>query len=657
MKTAGPNPFVGPRPFKPGEPLYGRDRELTELYFRLSADRIVLLHSPSGAGKSSLVYAGLIPRLRQRFDVWRPTRVNQEPPAGVDVANRYALSALQGFEEGIPEDLRRGAGDLAGLTLADYLAARPRRPGAPESVLVIFDQFEEVLTIDPIAPDAKKAFFDQLGQLLRNPGVWALFVIREDYLAPLDPYARRVPTHLRNRYRIDLLGLDGAREAMVQPALQGRREFPAVDQLLHDLATMKVQLPDGSFEEQTGRYVEPVQLQVVCRRLWNAMPADDLSIDPEDLQRFGDVSKALGAYYDDSVAAAGGDKVADERAVRQWFDDHLITAGGIRGQVLMESNASGGLANGLIESLRDTHLVRAEKRAGATWFELAHDRLIEPVRESNSAWRDEHLSEVQQRASLWEKQDRHSGLLIKDGELAAGERWAAENPGSLKEEERRFLEASREAQDIVEREQRHARRIKKWAIAAMIVSVIALAASVVAGLKWQEAAEKRQEADDQRKKVEELILKANRQGGRIRDLKQILEGPLIGLITPRARAEVLEEPTGRSIRDYKDRQLYAITLWIDLPDVRKMEVEEVEYLFLDSRNGRKHRSFHPNPKTGGERNGGFAITYTGWGCVNTVQLTIRGNGQDLGHGLFDLCEALRSLSEIHDIPQKYIPQK
>src|SRR5690606_31393647 len=34
------------------------------------------------------------------------------------------------------------------------------------------------------------------------------------------------------------------------------------------------------------------------------------------------------------------------------------------------------------------HLIRAEERLGARWYELAHDRLIEPVRLSNQTWRE-----------------------------------------------------------------------------------------------------------------------------------------------------------------------------------------------------------------------------------------------------------------------------
>ena len=54
-RVAGANPYIGPRPFRDGETLHGRDREVRELYYLLSAERVVVLHAPSGAGKSSMV--------------------------------------------------------------------------------------------------------------------------------------------------------------------------------------------------------------------------------------------------------------------------------------------------------------------------------------------------------------------------------------------------------------------------------------------------------------------------------------------------------------------------------------------------------------------------------------------------------------------------
>ena len=124
-----PNPYVGPRAFETGETLYGRDRELQDLLDLLIAERIVLLYSPSGAGKSSLIHAGLIPRLREiGFHVLPVIRVNQEPPQDLKgrpnpadqepasqpldstSINRYLFSTLLSLEEGLsPEQQMEGS--------------------------------------------------------------------------------------------------------------------------------------------------------------------------------------------------------------------------------------------------------------------------------------------------------------------------------------------------------------------------------------------------------------------------------------------------------------------------------------------------------------------------------------------------------------------
>jgi WD40 repeat protein len=486
-EASAANPYPGPRPFVAGETLYGRDREVTRLFYLLSAERIVVLHSPSGAGKSSLLNAGLVPRLRgERFYPWPTIRLSQPAANG---GNRLVGSAIASLEDGLPERLRRPAEELAGVTLAEYVAGRPRRPGAPASVVLVFDQFEEVLTLDPLEVEARREFFQQLGEALENPEVWALFALREDYLGALDPYRDEVPTRLGNTFRIDLLTREAAVEAITQPAHDAGRDFApdAADRLTEDLATVSVQLPDGSFEKRTGIYVEPVQLQVVCRKLWDDLPWDDLSAEAltigiEDLQDAGDVDVALGHYYDSRLAEIARDDLPTERRLRAWFGERLITPGGIRSSVLREHETSGGLDNDSIDRLLDTHLVRSEQRSGATWYELAHDRLVGPVRDSNKAWLDTNLSPMQRQATLWSEEDEPPSLLLRGRDLKAAEKWAREHPASVLDVERKLLARSRK--------QRRTSRLKLGAL--LLATVVLSSLAVLLGYLYVDGRHARQ---------------------------------------------------------------------------------------------------------------------------------------------------------------------
>lgn len=516
MANSGNNPYVGPRPFEKGRNIFGRDREITTLYYLLSAERIVLLHSPSGAGKTSLIQAGLIPKLEKRFEVWGPTRVNLTPSEKASAnVNRYVRSAILGFEQGLNEADRRNEEDLAGLTLSEYVKSRRDES---RNIVLIFDQFEEILTVDPPAFEAKQEFFAQLGELLLDPRVWALFALREDYLAPLDPYAEKVPTHLKNRFRLDLLGLDDAAKAIENPGKEAGREFTpeAVDKLLADLATMKVQQPDGTFIEQPGRHVEPMQLQVVCRRLWDRLPKDHLLIDENDLATIGDVTEALSGYYAGEVEKIAGGDARKERSIREWVGNKLITPDGIRGQVRRGAGQSEGLENQLIAKLVDAHLARGEQRGGAVWYELAHDRLIEPVRNSNQAWFDQHLHQVQKTAALWESQGRPDGLLLDGSYLPEAMEWAKQNESTMTAAERKFLESSTAKQEAIERERqsiererRNAKILKRLFGAMVVLALLACLAAGMAYWSYRKAEEQRTRAEQSEKDSRNLLYVSN----------------------------------------------------------------------------------------------------------------------------------------------------
>ena len=278
----GRNPFVGPRSIQYGEKIYGRSREITELADLLVANRILLMYSPSGAGKTSLIDAGLRPRLDELGIHLLPTiRVGLD--TGHDTGrsptrNRYLASTMQSLDERRPSEPDDEPGPAATATfehyldqLADELGDADRdRPGERLHHCFVFDQFEELFTLDPTDQPAKLEFMKQVGRALRDRRWWALFSMREDFIAQLDPYVKHIPTRLRTRYRLDLLDDRAAIEAAKGAAKDADVDFAddAVRRLVDDLRSVNVQHGETSTTEQ-GPYVEPVQLQVVCRQLWN----------------------------------------------------------------------------------------------------------------------------------------------------------------------------------------------------------------------------------------------------------------------------------------------------------------------------------------------------------------------------------------------------
>jgi len=452
------NPYVGPRSFERGEQLHGRERELRELTRLLVAERIVLCHSPSGAGKTSLIQASLIPTLEmeRRFTVYPIVRVNLEPPEqlGSASANRYVLSVLRGLEATRPPGEQIELTALAAMTLHDYITQRAPAQAALDDRVVIFDQFEEIITVEPMNIAAKTEFFTQLGALLRrDEGLWALFALREEFVATLAPYLDYIPRRFRTTYRLPLLDREMAVQAIRNPALRAGLafDFEAAARLADDLCRVRMDYPDGRTEFQTGMFVEPVQLQVVCYRLWSRLDPDATAIGEADIAIQGDVNSALAEFYNEQIALIVEQTGYDERAIRDWVDQKLITPEGIRTQVLQGRDQSEGLPNKVVLALVATHLVRSERQRGAAWLELAHDRLIEPVRAANSVFREANLSAAQRQATLWEQENRPARLLLHSQALAEAEAWAEANAARVSPIERAFIQTSRRASDATRR--------------------------------------------------------------------------------------------------------------------------------------------------------------------------------------------------------------
>lgn len=544
------NPFVGPDSVPAGRPLFGRHDEIETLLDLLLADRVVLLYSPSGAGKSSLINAGLRVELERRgFTVSPILRIGEAAPPEVKDANRYILSTLLSLEKH-QEALDPGRlQQLARMSLVDGFQPNPF------GEVLLFDQFEEVLTADPFDNPAKDEFFRQLGTLLRAKGRWAVLAMREDYLAGLDPFTRYVPTRLANTFRLKLLSaelpaepdvlLRGAMEVVVNtaeskmkangsPRVHFAREAAA--ELISNLRKVRQLQRDGTWREHEGDFVEPVQLQVVCRQLWEDLPSGTTAITVRDIRKSVNIDGALGRFFTSTLTQIAKGNPGLERDLINLFHQHLITKQGTRRQIRAEEVAHLPMA-----ALVKAHIVRSETRLGTT-YELAHDRMIDPVISECAKWEKSHLEQWQRDAEIW-NEERTPGRLARGAAYNAMRRWIESNPGyGFRKYETDFYDQSRAAAVS-------AAWLKGLRIAATAVGLVAIAAAILSLNLWRSAVKARDEAEIARTKANAASVEAREQADLARE-------NLSRMYAEKAQAAERDVADGGGAGSYRDAWIY-----------------------------------------------------------------------------------------------------
>lgn len=529
--TRLPNPYVGPRPLNSTEKdkLGGRSKEISQLLNLLIAERIVFLHAPSGAGKTSLIDAGLRPRLEEMGKFWVSPllRVNKLPNdrrilEGSAAGQRYVYSVLQSLEEAVKPGAKLPQEELAQYSLSKYLDERLADVVEGRRVVLIFDQFEEILTVDPYDVTGKHAFFARLGKALKDRTRWALFAARADYLYGFERYQRPIPTRLNNTFELRLLEHDPERPPGEDPAVQAIQTpactvtAPNTDEGIRfddDAAEYIVTELSKTNQGRITPYVEPVLLQVVCRRLWNRLRADgkldDGDISLPEAKNLTDIDEALALYYAECVADVArsrskedgrGDRPAGEvpattdrdiekreRVIREWVGGQLINESEKRTTVIATGDSAA-----FAEDLVQVHLIRKEDRRGEFWYELAHDRLVKPVLDDNAKWFAANLSLLQRQAREWNEAtpDQARNLLLRDQDLELATQWAKAHDEVLRDYEREFLQISQAAEAerqkeiaAAQREARIAKRLLYASVALLLLLALALAAGVFAALR------------------------------------------------------------------------------------------------------------------------------------------------------------------------------
>jgi YVTN family beta-propeller protein len=406
-------PYIGPRPFRRDEKdqarFFGRDTESDEIIALITSHRITLVYAQSGAGKTSIFNAQVIPSLENYgFQVLPIARVqptsaqisskddNNYVPS--QIKNVYIYNALQSLRPEI------NAQSILDSSLFEFLDKEfqtyEEEDGEMRPQVLIFDQLEELFRSYPDNNwlEQQKGFFEQVADSLdNNPLLRVVFIIREDFLAQLDPFVTILPEKLRAHFRLEPLGRKEAILAIKSPlgkVLQNASEDERADieseinALLSGLLKIYVEVPGGGIRQLEGEFVEPIQLQVVCRRWWHER--QEASKTPgnkkSSLEDLGNVDNALQDFYEDAILTASKQTGIHESKIRIWCQKKLITSSGTRSMVHRGQNTTEGIDNNVIDWLERKYLIRKERRAGASWYELTHDGLIKPITSSNAKW-------------------------------------------------------------------------------------------------------------------------------------------------------------------------------------------------------------------------------------------------------------------------------
>jgi tetratricopeptide (TPR) repeat protein len=390
----------------------GRDTEADELLRRIRRDLVTLLFGQSGLGKTSLLQAGLFPRLRQTGFLPILVRLDYSagavpPAAQVKAALERALAAAA-----LPEATPIAAED----SLWGYLHRADRRLAdrADKEIVpvLVFDQFEEIFTQGLLGSDSRAAsqgFLGELAELTENRPPEALeeameadpeiaerfrfdrqdyrivLALREDFLAALEILRSRAPSLGRNRYR--LLPMDGRQglDAILKPA-QGLVHLEVAREIIRFIGRAS---PEDAFgitasrEAVEGFEVEPALLSLVCAELNERRIARGLNQIDADLLA-GSRDEIIAGFYERCLA----DQPA---ALRAFVEDKLLSDSGFRESVTLDSArrvlSNGSVPADALDELVRRRLLRIEERLDVARVEIIHDVLNPVIRKSRDARR------------------------------------------------------------------------------------------------------------------------------------------------------------------------------------------------------------------------------------------------------------------------------
>ncbi|WP_433543722.1 hypothetical protein ACQPZG_00430 (plasmid) [Streptomyces sp. CA-294286] len=460
--VGAPYPGLAAFQLEDGERFFGREQMTNALVRSLSTRRLVAVFGASGSGKSSLLRAGLLPRLYAEAEPGAVVFLTPGPrpleECAVTLAGRLGATAgaLHAELADDPANLHR----LVRQLLAE-------RPAAAEAVLVV-DQFEEVFTLCP-SEEERALFITALCLAAQAPNSRCRVVlgVRADFYAHCTHYAELVAALADSQIVLGPMTGEQLRQAIVQPAARAGLsvEAPLVASLIAECHGRPGVLP----------LLSHALLETWHRRRGNAL--------------------TLAGHQ-----AAGGVEGALARTAESFYTSLTPARQQLARQLFLRLTALGEgtedtkrrLLRGELDLDKDTAAV-LEQAAGARLLtvddlhtEITHEALIRCwprlhqwlTEDRESLRRHRRLTEA---TLLWDSLDEDPDALYRGGRLAMVKEFLVEPPlsGTLSARERAFLDASLAAEEDTERHTAlQTRRLRR--LVALLTAMALLATGAAA---------------------------------------------------------------------------------------------------------------------------------------------------------------------------------
>ncbi len=465
---------------------FGRTREADRLVELLQptlqggSGRFVAVVGPSGSGKSSLVRAGLLPRLQRAAGRWvlLPPLVPGTQPTRNLAACFISAFACYGRTHSVDELVVRMSRDPGGLrALADELADLGRVDGRLPSVLVVIDQAEELLVRS--GPSEQQFFLRTLRDALGTESpVWVVATLRSEYLSNA-PERAGLAEAIDDTLVIEPLSRSRLGEVIEGPARRAGLEFAAglVDRIVEDTA---------------GGDAVPLLAYTLRELQQRAGPVGRITA--EDYEALGGVVGALRGRAERVTAELQRDGRGPQVLPTLL---QLATVSGAEDPTRRRVPRSSLSADEqvVIDAFVDAALLTTDNTndEGAT-VEVAHEALLRqwaPLREAIESDRValRQRSELERLAADWQEGHRDESYLLAGARLAAFEKWTHRDDRRLGDTEQQFLAASHAlASRNLERTRRSNRRLRVLTIG---LAVLLAVAATVGAVAWDQSRQTR----------------------------------------------------------------------------------------------------------------------------------------------------------------------